>query len=178
MGKTWQFALTAVFLEGIIFLILTFLNVREAIINCIPKNVKRAISAGIGLFIAFIGFQNAGVITDNPAVLVGLGDMSSPGVLLAVIGLAVTGVLLAKKVKGALLIGIIASTVVGIPMGVTNVEGFKLFQAPPSLAPIFFQFEWHNIFTIDMVIVLSPFSSWICSTPWEPSSAYPPRRGC
>ena len=157
MGKTWQFALTAVFLEGIIFLILTFFNVREAIINCIPKNVKKAISAGIGLFIAFIGLQNAGIIVNNDAVLVGLGNMGSPAVLLAFIGLLISGILLAKKVKGALLIGILGATVIGIPMGVTNVENFKIFQAPPSLAPIFFQFEWSSIFTMDMLIVLFTF---------------------
>ena len=157
MGKSWQFALTAVFLEGIIFLILTFLNVREAIINCIPKNVKRGISAGIGLFIAFIGLQNAGIITDNPAVLVGLGEMGSPGALLALIGLLITGILLAVKARGALLWGILGATVIGIPMGVTDVSGFTLFKAPPSLEPIFFKFEWSQIFTIDMVIVLFTF---------------------
>ena len=157
MGKTWQFALTAVFLEGIIFLILTFFNVREAIINCIPRNVKKAISAGIGLFIAFIGLQNAGIIVNNDAVLVGLGDMGSPAVLLAFIGLLISGILLAKKIKGALLIGIIGATIIGIPMGVTNVGDFRIFQAPPSLAPIFFQFEWGSIFTMDMLIVLFTF---------------------
>lgn len=157
MGKSWQFALTAVFLEGIIFLVLTFLNVREAIINCIPQNVKRAISAGIGLFIAFIGLQGAGIITDNPAVLVGLGDMGSGGVLLTLIGLLLTGVLLAKKVKGALLIGIVVTTIVGIPMRVTSLEGFNLLAAPPSLAPVFWKFSFSEIFTMDMLIVLFTF---------------------
>jgi AGZA family xanthine/uracil permease-like MFS transporter len=157
MGKSWQFALTAVFLEGIIFMILTAFNIREAIINLIPANIKRAISVGIGLFIAFIGFQNAGIISDNPAVLVGLGDFSSPAVLLAVIGLIVTGVLLAYKIKGALLWGILASTLIGIPFGVTNTEGFKLFQAPPSLEPIFFKFDFSAIFSLEMLIVLFTF---------------------
>jgi AGZA family xanthine/uracil permease-like MFS transporter len=157
MGKSWQFALTAVFLEGIIFMILTAFNIREAIINLIPANIKRAISVGIGLFIAFIGFQNAGIITGNPAVLVGLGDFSSPAVLLAVVGLIISGVLLAYKIKGALLWGILASTLLGIPLGVTSVEGFRIFEAPPSLAPIFFQFEWSSIFTVEMLIVLFTF---------------------
>jgi AGZA family xanthine/uracil permease-like MFS transporter len=157
MGKSWQFALTAVFLEGIIFLVLTALNVREAIINCIPNNIKKAISVGIGLFIAFIGMQNAGIIVNNDATLVGIGSLSSLPALLAVIGLVLTAALLAFKVKGALLIGIITTTLIGIPMGVTNVAGFKLFGPLPSLAPIFFQFEWGQIFTLDMLVVLFTF---------------------
>ena len=157
MGYSWQFALTAVFLEGIIFLILTFLNIREAIINLIPMNIKRAISVGIGLFIAFIGMQNAGIIVNNDATLVGLGSLGNPTALLAVIGLVITGVMMAFKIRGALLWGIIATTAVGIPMGVTNLEGFRLVAAPPSLAPIFMQFEFSRVFTIDMLIVLFTF---------------------
>jgi AGZA family xanthine/uracil permease-like MFS transporter len=99
MGHTWQFAITAVFLEGIIFLILTAFNIRELIVNAIPIPLKHAVSAGIGLFIAFIGLQNAGIITNNDAVLVGLGDMSSPAVLIAMGGVILIGVLLALKVK-------------------------------------------------------------------------------
>jgi adenine/guanine/hypoxanthine permease len=109
MGHSWQFALTAVFLEGILFLILTAFNIRELIVNAIPLSVKHAVSAGIGLFIAFIGLQNAGVIVNNDATLVGLGDMGSPAVLIAIGGIVVTAVLLALKVKGALLIGIFVS---------------------------------------------------------------------
>jgi adenine/guanine/hypoxanthine permease len=157
MGYTWQMALTAVFLEGIIFLILSFFNVREAIIDLIPDNIKKAVSVGIGLFIAFIGMQNAGIIVDNPATLVGLGSLGEPAALLAVIGLALTGVMLAYKVTGALLWGILITTVIGIPMGVTNVAGFTLFAAPPSLGPIFFQFDFANIFTLDMLVVLFTF---------------------
>ncbi len=157
MGYSWQMALTAVFLEGIIFLILSFFNVREAIINLIPDNIKKAVSVGIGLFIAFIGMQNAGIIVDNPATLVGLGSLAEPAALLAIIGLVLTGVMLAYKVTGALLWGILITTVVGIPMGVTNVAGFTLFAAPPSLGPIFLQFDFTNIFTLDMLIVLFTF---------------------
>ena len=157
MGKSWQFALTAVFLEGIIFILLTLFNVREAIINSIPMNIKRAISVGIGLFIAFIGFQNAGWIVDNPATLVGLGSLSSGPVLVAIIGLVVIGILHAFKVKGSLLIGILAATIAGIPLGVTNLEGFRLFCAPASLSPILFQFEWASILTFEMFAVLFTF---------------------
>ncbi|WP_319560732.1 NCS2 family permease [Marispirochaeta sp.] len=157
MGYSWQFALTAVFLEGIIFIILTFLNVREAIINLIPMNIKRAISVGIGLFIAFIGMQNAGIIVNNDATLVGLGSLANSAALLAVIGLVITGVMIAYKVKGALLWGILISTAIGIPMGVTNLEGFRLVAAPPSLTPILFKFEFANILSFDMLIVLFTF---------------------
>lgn len=157
MGYTWQFALTAVLLEGIIFLILTATNIREMIVNAIPLSLKHAVSAGIGLFIAFIGLQNAGVIINNDAVLVGLGDMKSPGVIIGLSGVILTGVLLALRVKGALLIGIFVATIVGIPLGVTKLPDANLVSLPPSIEPIFFQFEFDKIFTIDMVIVLFTF---------------------
>lgn len=157
MGHTWQFALTAVFIEGIIFLILTAFNIRELIVNAIPLPVKHAVSAGIGLFIAFIGLQNAGVIVNNDATLVGLGNMGSPAVLIALGGIVVTAVLLALKVKGALLIGIFTATIAGIPLGVTSLPEGHLVGAPPSLSPIFFKFEFSEIFTLDMLIVLFTF---------------------
>jgi adenine/guanine/hypoxanthine permease len=157
MGHSWQFALTAVFLEGIIFIILTAFNIRELIVNAIPMAMKHAVSAGIGLFIAFIGLQNAGVIVNNDAVLVGLGDMGSAPVIMALSGLVLTGVLLALKVKGALLIGIFVVTVVGIPFSVTILPESQLVSLPPSIAPIFMQFEFKEIFTLDMLIVVFTF---------------------
>lgn len=157
MGYSWQFALTAVFLEGIIFLILTIFNIRELIINAIPIAMKHAVSAGIGLFIAFIGLQNAGIVINNDATLVGLGDMGSPAVLIAVGGVVLTAVLLAKNVKGALLIGIFIATLAGLPFGVTKLPEGHLVDLPPSLSPIFFKFEFHNIFTFDMLLVLFTF---------------------
>lgn len=157
MGYSWQFALTAVFLEGIIFLVLTAFNIRELIVNAIPMNMKHAISAGIGLFIAFIGMQNAGLIVNNDAVLVGLGDMGSPTVIVCLIGLLLTGILLALKVKGALLIGILVATGIGIPLGITSWPEGGLMAAPPSLEPIFFKFDFSQIFTLDMLIVLFTF---------------------
>lgn len=160
MGYTWQFALTAVFLEGIIFILLTFLNVREAIINCIPPNIKKGISVGIGLFIALIGFAESGIVVDNPATLVGLGKVvSSPGALVALAGIIITGVLIAKNVKGAILIGILISTLIGIPLGVTDIGGFNaagMFKIP-DMSPIFWKFEFQNIFTFDMFVVLLTF---------------------
>ncbi len=159
MGYSWQFALTAVFLEGLIFIFLTLTNLREAILNCIPYSIKLAISAGIGFFIAFIGLQNAGIVVNNDATLISMGNMTSPGVLVAVVGLVLAAVLLCKNVRGALLIAILVATIVGIPFGVTNLSNFdsgNLFSMP-SLAPTFWQFEWENIFTSDMLFVLLTF---------------------
>ena len=152
MGYSWQFALTAVFLEGLAFILLTITNLREKIVDVIPDALKTAISAGIGLYIAFIGWKNAEVIVDNPATLVSLGHLTSGSGLLAIIGIVLTSVLLVKNVKGALLIGILATTLIGIPMGITNLDGF--FSIPPSIEPIFMKFEWSNIFTAEMATIV------------------------
>ena len=157
MGHSWQFALTAVFLEGIIFLLLTAFNVREVIVNAIPMNLKHAISAGIGLFIAFIGMQNAGLIVKSDATMITLGNMSEHTIWIALFGLVVSAVLLALKVKGALLIGIFASAVVGIPLGVTHMPETSWVTLPPSLEPIFFKFTFTEIFSTDMLVVLITF---------------------
>ena len=156
MGYSWQFALTAVFLEGIIFILLSLFNVREAIFNSIPLNLKRSVSVGIGLFIALLGFQNSGIIGAGDGVVMALGDITAPAPLLAIIGLILTGILLAKNVKGALFIGILATTIIGIPMGVTALPT-GIVSAPPSLAPTLLQFEWANIFTLDMLLVVFTF---------------------
>lgn len=155
MGYSWQFALTAVLIEGVLFILMTVTNIREAIVNAIPQNLRYAIGAGIGLFIAFIGLQNAGVIINDNATLVVLGDITSGSALLALIGLLITGFLYAKNVRGAMLIGILVTTVIGIPMGVTEFKG--VLSAPESVAPIFCQFEWEQIFTLDMLVVVFTF---------------------
>ncbi|WP_300763470.1 NCS2 family permease [uncultured Bacteroides sp.] len=152
MGYSWQFALTAVLIEGLIFILLTVTNLREKIVDAIPVTLKNAIGAGIGLFISFIGLQNAGIIVNNDDTLISMGDITSGPALLGMIGLVITSFLLIKGVRGALLFGIIITTLIGIPMGITNFGG--IFSAPPSIEPIFWQFEWHNIFTKDMVIVV------------------------
>jgi len=157
MGYSWQMALTAVFLEGIIFLLLTACNIREAIVNSVPMSLKKAISCGIGLFIAFIGLQNAGIVVTNPATMVAVGPLTDPKPLLAIIGTLVTGVLLIKNVRGALLIGIVLTTLIGFPLGVTSVPDFSNGLTPPSLSPILFQFQWDKVFTTDMAIVLFTF---------------------
>lgn len=155
MGYSWQFALTAVFIEGIIFIILTVTNLRTAIVNAIPANLRYAIGCGIGLFIAFVGLQKGGVIVDDGATLVNLGNITSGAALLTIIGLFITGFLYAKNVRGALLLGILITTLIGIPMGVTDFKG--VVSTPESIAPIFCQFEWSSIFTLDMLVVVFTF---------------------
>ena len=162
MGKTWQFALTAVFLEGIIFIILTLTKVRSWILNAIPLSLKHAIGAGIGLFIAFIGLQNAGIIVNNDSTLVGLGEITKGTALLGVIGIIITGALVILKVKGSILIGILVTAIIGLfikdPATGSALTKFSgVISAPDSVAPIFCQFEWHNIFTWDMLAVVFTF---------------------
>ena len=152
MGYSWQFTLTAVFLEGLVFLLLTVTNLREKIVDVIPPALKTAISAGIGLYIAFIGLKNAEVIVDNPATLVSLGKLTSGSGLLGIIGIAITSVLLVRNVKGALLIGILATTLIGIPMGITQLNGF--FSVPPTIEPIFLKFEWSQVCTAEMATIV------------------------
>ena len=156
MGYSWQFALTAIFCEGVIFLILTAFNVREAIVNSIPANLKKAIGVGIGLFIAFIGLQNAGIIVDNGATLVGL-NITSNTAIVAFIGLVITAILTAYNVKGGILIGILVTTIIGIPFGVTQFSGFA--SMPPSIAPTLFKFNFSEVFAHfpDFIIVMFTF---------------------
>ena len=162
MGHSWQFALTAVFLEGILFIILTLTKVRSWILNAIPLTLKHAIGAGIGLFIAFIGLQNAGIIANSDATLVVLGDICHGPALLAVIGLIVTAALVILKVKGGILLGILATTVIGLFIkdpatgeAITKFSG--VVSAPDSLSPIFCKFEWSQILSGDMLAVVFTF---------------------
>ena len=155
MGYTWQFALTAVFVEGIIFILLTIFKIRELIVDAIPTGLKTAISAGIGLFIAFIGFKNCGIVVDDQATLVALGNFADAGTLLALIGIAITSILIILKVRGGILIGILATTLIGIPMGVTHFGG--VVSTPPTVAPLFCKFEWSSILSWDMLIVVFTF---------------------
>ncbi len=155
MGYSWQFALTAVLIEGIIFIVLTVTNIREAIIDAIPSAMKSAVSAGIGLFIAFIGMVNAGIIVDDGGTIISLGSITSGTALLALIGLVITSVLMILKVPGSILVGIIVTSIIGIPFGITKFDG--VVSSVPSIEPIFWKFEWHNIFTVDMLIVVFTF---------------------
>ena len=155
MGYSWQFALTAVLIEGLIFIVLTLTNLREAIVNAIPMSLRNAIGAGIGLFIAFIGLKSAGVVVDDGATLVALGDITSGSALLAFIGLVITGFLYSRNVPGAILLGIIITMIIGIPLGVTEFKG--IVSVPESIAPIFCQFEFDKIFSVDMLVVVFTF---------------------
>jgi len=155
MGYSWQFALTAVFIEGLIFILLTITNLREAIVNAIPASLKNAIGAGLGLFIAFIGLQNAGIISNNDATLVSLGTITEGSPLLALIGLLITGVLVVKDVRGGMLIGILVTTLIGIPMGITDYNG--VLSMPHSISDIFCKFEWEHVLSLDMLVVVFTF---------------------
>lgn len=155
MYYSWQFALTAVFIEGIIFILLTVTGLRQKIVDCMPLVLRRAISPGIGFFIAFIGLKSAGIVTPNDATLVSLGDLHDPAVLLACFGILLSSVLMVKKVPGALLIGILTTTIIGIPIGVTRFSA--IFDMPPSLSPILLKFEWEHIFSIDMAVCVLTF---------------------
>lgn len=157
MGYPWQFALTAVFIEGLIFILLTFFNVRELIVKSIPKVLKDAIPVGIGLFIALIGLKNANIIVPNTNTLVSLGDFSQHSVWIAMLGLLVTAVLLARNVNGAILIGIVAATIFGLILGDVKLPESRLIDTPPSIAPIFAQFEWKQVLSFDMLIVVFTF---------------------
>ena len=157
MGKSWQFAITAVLLEGIIFVLLSFINAREIIFNAIPKSLKNAVSVGIGLFIAFIGLSGADIVVSDPATLVALGDLSAGPAALALIGILVTGFLVAKNIKGAILIGIIATTLIGFPLGVTELPD-AILSLPPSVSDVAFKFVgWNEIFSKEMAFVVFTF---------------------
>lgn len=160
LGLSWQGALAAVFISGLIFVLLTLSKAREAIVNAIPMSLKLAVSAGIGLFIALIGFHNAGIIVGNPDTLVQLGDFSQPRVLLALLGLIITTALVVRRVKGALLLGILLTTLVGIPLEVTRIEEFRLFSAPPSLRETFGAFAtgFEEVFAFGIIPIIFAFT--------------------
>lgn len=168
MGVSWQVALAAVFVEGVIFIVLSLTRVREAIVNSIPTNIKLATSVGIGLFIAFIGLQSAGLVADNPATLVGHGSFTSPGAILAFIGLLITVVLVALKVNGALLWGILATTVISFvlkglvpffePLNVTIPKGISdIVGMPPSLAPIALKMDFQGLMKVGLIGIVFTF---------------------
>ena len=162
MGYSWQFALTAVLLEGILFIILTVTKVRSWLLNAIPGTLKKAIGAGIGLFIAFIGLQNAGIIVNNDSTLVGLGKLTEGTALLGMIGLFITAGLVMAKVRGGMLWGILITSVIGLFIkDPTTGEAITKFNGivalPDSVSPIFCKFEWHNILSLDMLVVVFTF---------------------
>lgn len=154
MGYSWETALAAVFVEGIVFILLTAFNIREKIVDCIPYNLRYAISAGIGMFIAFIGLKNAGIIVAHPATLVALGPFT-PIFLVAIIGIILSAVLVVRKVKGALFYSIAICTVIGIPLGVSNIpESFSPVSMPQSLSPTFLKMDFAPLLSFDMAMTI------------------------
>lgn len=153
MGYTWQFGLTAVFVEGIIFILLTMTGLRERIVEAMPHELRKAISPGIGLFIALIGLHNAGIIDGSEETMVTLGNLHNPSVLLAAAGILFTVILLVRNVPGALLLGILATAAAGIPLGLTHFE--RLLNVPPGIEPIFMKMQWENIMSIDMAVCVA-----------------------
>lgn len=158
MGHDWKYALSAVFLEGVLFIVLSFFKVREAIFNAIPVSLKKAVSVGIGLFIALIGLVNGGVITHNKDTIISLGNVLSPTCAVFFFGFLFMAFLTSKNIRGALLYGIIASTALAVALGVTKLPPlFGIFSLPPSLAPVAFQVQWHDIFSLQMFGIMFTF---------------------
>lgn len=154
----WQAALAAVFVSGVVFLILSVSGLIGFIDRAVPASLKRAVAAGIGIFIAFIGLKNAGIVVkqDAEALIVGLGDLTAPGPLLAVIGIVIIAILMARKVRGAILIGILLTTIVGFFMGNPLPSGLgDIFGKPESLAPIFLQLDFKAILAIPVLVIFS-----------------------
>lgn len=156
MGKTWQFALTAVFLEGLIFLLLSFVGLREAIFNSIPINLKKAVSVGIGLFIAEIGLLNAGILKVGEISL-SLGELTNANGFIFFFALIIMVVLTARNVKGALLWGILVSTILSLVLGVTHFPDSHIVSLPPTIAPVFFKLDFSNVLSLEMFSVLFSF---------------------
>lgn len=157
LGYSWQMALTAVFIEGIIFIILTLFNVRELIVKTIPLTIKEAIPVGIGLFITLIGMKNAGLVIANKDTIISLGDIANHNVWVALIGLVVTAVLYIRNVYGSFFIGIAVATVCAAIFGLVHMPQDGIFSLPPDISPIFMQFSFEKIFSLDMVIVVFTF---------------------
>ena len=154
IGFSREAALAAVFIEGVVFILLTVFNVRELIVNAIPETLRHAISVGIGLFIAFLGLQKAGLIVADPATFVSLGEFT-PSTLLAVGGIVIGGVLVARKVRGALFYAILIVTVLSILLGVTRIpENFSFVSLPHSLEPVFFKLDFHSLLSVNMLVAL------------------------
>lgn len=158
LGVSWRAALGLVFIEGLIFIILSLTPVREALVNSIPMSLKTAISAGIGLFIAFIGLQNAKIVVADPSTLVRMGHLFSGPALIALLGLIITGILYSLKIKGALLLGIIISTILGLFNGVTPIpKGFIAIPKLSDWSQVLFKLDLRSAFSFDMLGVMISF---------------------
>jgi adenine/guanine/hypoxanthine permease len=159
LGYTWQQGLAAVFISGIVFVVITLTSIREKIVNALPHNLKLAISGGIGLFIALIGLKSGGIIISDPETLVSFGSFTNTRVLLTVIGITITAIFMSRKVKGSMLLGIVLTTIIGIPFGVSNVSGIKLISAPPSIMPTLMQMDFKGLLGYSGTGVIAAISS-------------------
>ncbi|MBS4538053.1 NCS2 family permease [Clostridium sp. D2Q-11] len=158
LGYTWQEALAAVFISGVLFIILTITGLREAIVNALPDSLKRAIGGGIGLFIALIGLQQGHIIVDNPATLIGFGDFTQSATIVTLIGLVVMGILMTRKIKGSILIGIVLTTLISIPMGVTTIPTDFTWSIP-SIMPTLGQVDFKGLLNLGEVGVIGAIMS-------------------
>lgn len=145
MGYSWQQGLAAIFISGVLFVVITLTSIREKIVECLPQNIKIAITGGIGLFVTLIGLKSGGIVVPDAGTLVSFGRFTNPNTVLTIIGIVIMGVLIAKKVKGAMLIGIIVTTLIGIPMKVTNISGLNLISNPPSILPTFLSLDFKGL---------------------------------
>ena len=155
MGISWQVALGAVFVSGIVFIILSLFKVREAIVNSLPNSLKYSIGGGIGLFLALVALKSAGVVVSNPATLVSLGDIHSSQVLLTIVGFCFIVTLEHFRIRGGIIIGILAITAIASVAGLNEFKG--VFAPVPSLAPTFLQLDFHDLFTMSLVSVIFVF---------------------
>jgi AGZA family xanthine/uracil permease-like MFS transporter len=155
MGISWQTTLGIVFVAGSIFIIFSFFGIREKIINAIPESLKYAIAVGIGLMITLVGLEWAGLVVDHPILLVSLGNFSEPTTQLALFGLVITSILLIRKVRGAMLMGIFVTTLVGLISGLISYKG--IFSSPPSMEPTFFKLDIVGALNFDLIIVVFSF---------------------
>ncbi len=155
MGIAWQSALGAIFISGVVFIILTLFKIREMIIDSIPTSLKNAIAGGIGLFIAFIGLVQAGIVVKSPGGIVMLGNLRQPAVLLAFLGIFLIGILMVRKIPGAILLGILVTAIVGILLGIVKYQG--IFSKPPSLAPTLMQLDIFGAFKLGFITVIVVF---------------------
>lgn len=153
--------MAAVLTSGILFIIITVTSIREKIVDAIPQNLKYAMSAGVGLFIALIGLKSGGIIVANKSTLVGFGNFASPGTLLTIMGVLIIGVLMARNVKGSILLGIVITTIIGIPFKITSLQNLHVFSAPPSLAPTFASFDFAGLLTKGGTTVAGAIMSFV-----------------
>ncbi|NLZ48692.1 MAG: NCS2 family permease [Clostridiales bacterium] len=161
LGYTWQQGAAAICISGILFIIITVTSIREKIVEALPQNIKVAMTSGIGLFITLIGLKSGGVIVSSPDTLVAFGDFTNPKTLLTIIGIAIMGILVAKNVRGGMLIAILITTLIGIPMGVTNFSNIQLLSMPKSIAPTFFQMDFKGLLSQNGTGIIGAITSVI-----------------